>query len=201
MKNIIEINFKANENKLLADLLIDSFRDNWNDNFYNYYVYLVYIDTRPIQVIYTSVSTNELNEAPEPTFLESLEMINHSEFDEVLLLVSTFPDFKNINTLASNSSLDKNPHLDKLFKETNGWLIFDYQLEKLYLMSINNNEDKAIQFRKNINKKLYSKTEKFCKTEIFGTSIKDILSERMKLGVVYRPQFDGAYKLYQYLNK
>jgi len=87
-----------------------------------------------------------------------------------------------------------------LLKETNGWLVYNYQLEKLFMMATCNDEEKAKEFRRNINKKFQAKTKEICNMKVFGMTLNDIISERMKLGVVYPPHFNGAYKLYQYLN-
>ncbi len=201
MKKIIEKSFKISNDKILSDLLKKSFGDAWSDEFLTYYAYLIYLDTKPKQVIYSIVSSSEFTKVIQPSFVEELEMLNHSDFYQLLLLVSTYPHFHDISKVASNSLKNENLHLDKLFKETNGWMVYNYQLEKLFMMVIQNNEEKAKEFRRNINKKDNSKTSELCKTKILGTTLKEVISMRMKLGIVYTPNYDGAYKLYQYLNE
>jgi len=201
MRKIIEKSIKISKDKILCDLLIKSFAEAWNDKFISYYSHLVYLDTKQKQLICAIVSPTEFQRVVHPSFVEELEMLDHSNYNQLLLLVSTYPNFTSIKNIAGNSMKNKNLHLDRLFKETNGWMVYSYQLEKLFMMAIECDEEKAKEFRRNINKKSISKTEELCKTAIFGTTLEDIILERMKLGIVYKPQYDKAYKLYQYLNK
>lgn len=201
MEQIIERYLKISDDDTLVDLFVESWGEAWNDNYFDYYGHIIYIDTKPKQVITATVSQFLTEEYSKLYFIEALKSVNYCDFNQLLLLVTTYPHFNDINMLAENNCKNKNIHLDRLFEETNGWLIYNWQLENLFMMAIEFNEKKAIEFRRNLNSKKKSKVEEFFRKEIFGLLFKDIISERMKLSVVYKPRYEAAYRLYQFLNK
>lgn len=195
MNKIIESNFTVGQNNKLTNLIIKSFGSSWKDEFIGQMGNIIFIDTKPRQVIISSVSSQQTFK--KPLFTEYLRKIDDSNFDNLLLLVSTYPDYKDITKRPSTL---KNKHLDMFLKETNGWLVYNYQLENLYIMATGLDQTQATIFRKNINKKRTAAFREAKKIKIFGTTLNEVIVNRMKFDFFINPNYSKTYKLYQYLN-
>jgi hypothetical protein len=253
MKNIVERVFKLSDDKQLTQPVIKRFGEQWDNQYLDYYCHLVYSDTVPKQIFFMQISDTDYNKRELQNFVDLLKTIDYTDFDTLLLLVSTYPNCSCIFDKAKNFTKSKNSHLDNFLKETNGWLIYNYQLEKLYslckktpntallsflkqsftkskllifrnfeslvfdaflsktkksaiflpaqyMTCVEFNQDKAIEFRKNINKKHADSINKHLETKMFGTKFKDILTERMKLKYVVPALYNDAYELLEYLD-
>lgn len=195
MNKIIESNFTVGQDSKLTNLIIKSFGSSWKDEFIGQTGNIIFIDTKPKQVILSSVSSEQTFK--KPYFTEYLKKMDYSNFDNLLLLISTYPDYKDITKRPSTL---KNKHLDQFLKETNGWLVFNYQIENLYMMATGFDQTQATIFRKNINKKRTAGLKEAKKIKIFGTTLNEVIVNRMKFDFVVNPNYSKTYKLYQYLN-
>ncbi len=200
MKNIVERVFKLSDDKQLTQPVIKRFGEQWDNQYLDYYCHLVYSDTEPKQVFFMQISDSDYNKIEHPNFVDLLKAIDYTDFDTLLLLLSTYPNCNSIFDKAKNFTKSKNSHLDNFLKETNGWLIYNYQLEKLYMTCVEFNRNKAIEFRKNINKKHANSINKHLETKMFGTKFKDILTERIKSKHVVPALYNDAYELLVYLD-
>ena len=208
MNKIIEKTLKIGDDKNLSQLVIEEYGEYWEEKYSDYYCHLIYIDTEPKQIIYARLWDQKFPEIKKPCFVDLLETIDYTDFNSLLLLVSTYPDYTDISEKAcisleksKNPFKSKNTHLDNLFKETNGWLLFGYQLERLYMTCVETRREKATEFRKNVNKKHADRLNEYYEIEMFGTKFEDIMTERMKFRVVRLPLYNDAYRLYMYLTR
>tara|TARA_B100001964_G_C14115689_1_gene545973 strand:- start:159 stop:788 length:630 start_codon:yes stop_codon:yes gene_type:complete len=96
-------------------------------------------------------------------------------------------------------SFKANPVVDDLLRESNGFLLWDYQIIKLYCL-FDLDREKADMFRKYFNKKR-REFEEIAGKLLFnnGMTLKDVIWERSILGVVKAPNLKGSYDLYKLL--
>ncbi len=189
------------ENKKLTNLVKNDFGSNWRDDRYGKHAHIIFIDAKPIQVISSYISWPSKPEIVKPNFKDFLGGIDHTDFNKLLLLVTTYPEYYKICKPANKSLKIRNEHLNRFLKETNGWLVYNHQTVALYRMATGANDEQATIFRKNINKKLEDTLKESKKINIFGTTFHGIIDNRMKIGFTYNPNYQGTYKLFQYLNK
>jgi hypothetical protein len=87
-----------------------------------------------------------------------------------------------------------------LLDDSNGWLLYNYQLEKLIVMGAGCNSEEAKTLRKRINRKEASAFSEAESIRLFGVSLKDIIAERTEFLPTLYPEYRGAYLLYRHLN-
>lgn len=200
MNKIVEQVFKIDEDKNLSKLVKKAFGIYWHDEYCEEFAHIVFIDTKPRHVIRCYITPHLENNTFKPDFNDYLGRIDHTDFYKLLLLVTTYPEYHRIHKPAYKCLTKKNEPLDKFLKETNGWLVYNYQTVILYEMSTEASPEQATVFRKKINKKLVPAFEESKKIKVFGTTLHDIIDTRMTAGYTFNPNYQGTYKLYQYLN-
>tara|TARA_B100002003_G_C14026075_1_gene494722 strand:+ start:130 stop:762 length:633 start_codon:yes stop_codon:yes gene_type:complete len=91
------------------------------------------------------------------------------------------------------------PIVDELLKESNGFLLWDYQIINLYNL-FDEDRKKAESFQKHFNQKK-QEFGNIARKLIFdnGISLENAILERSILGYVKAPKLKGAYNLYKLL--
>ena len=199
MKNINESYFVMGEDKYHTQLIKERFADSWSDSYSSRIGHIVYIDTEPKQIIIASVQSDINRNANNPSFAECLKWVNLTNFWSILKLTTTYPHCLKILTSSPNVIRSKNPLLDIFLKETNGWLVYNYQLEGLMCMGTGCSPQVAQAFRKNICKRKVPSLDDAGDIKVFDTRLKDIIMERSNSSITYNPEYRGAYLLYRYV--
>ncbi len=202
MNKIIESHFILGQDSKLTNLIIEAFGSNWDEKDLGQNGHIVFLDIEPIQTIISSISSSSEPKLEKPSFSDYLKKIDYSNFDNLLLLVSTYSwgDYEEILKKVNNTFGFENKHLDMVLKETNGLLIYSYQLENLFIMATGSDMEQAVTFRKDINKKKAITFEESKKMKLFGTTLHAIMEDRMPLIGTRYGRYSETYKLYQYLN-
>ncbi len=207
MKDIIEKSFIIGEDvfhtqiikRMHGDLLTDDMKSG----------HMVYLKSQPEQPIIYGTSSDDDFAKKEHCFSDFLEVINTSDYYQILLLVTTYQYYLSESVAGYTDLLksdvpffnNKNPNLDTFLKETNGWLVYHHQLENLYTMAAGCDHPESQTFRKRINKKINSSFDESRSIEVFGALLYDIIKERMTLEGTVKPNYYGAYLLFQHLNR
>lgn len=155
--------------------------------------YQIVADNENFTTIFVITEPDSLQSAPLSKILTSDSI---SDIHFLTMILSTYPYHKRYLTKPTNQNLP----LDIFLKETNGWLVYQYQLEHLYIMAANSSTNEAIFFRKKFNARY---AELFKKDyPLFGTTLLTIFEERIiyPSNHVLKPQFNNAYRLLNYLN-
>ena len=200
MDKIVESHFIIGRDLVLTNLIKQYFDINWRKEYEGQLGNIVYLDIVEKDVIFASVGLAAEFKLRKPFFTGFLKDIDCTDFNNLLLLVSTYPYYGEISPEARRSSTLKNHYLDLVLKETNGWLVYTYQLEKLYQMAIRCDLEGAIRFRRNINKKVVKSYEEAKEIKLFGTSLFKIIEHRMKFSGVFNANYYRTYRLFEYLN-
>ncbi len=201
INNIVETTFKIGKTPELTSLIKEAFGDYWKKEWQGKFGYIVYIDNDPKQFVLGNIYLPKKTKSLYPFFIDYLKQLKCSDFNDLLLLVSTYPWFKEMKTDPLHPYIGaSNNHIDFILKETNGWIIYDYQLQNLYQMATGQNKDKSILFRKNINKKIPAIYSDSKEIELFGATLYELIISRMNLENTCSCNYSGAYKLYCHLN-
>ncbi|MBK6953836.1 MAG: hypothetical protein IPH24_17850 [Crocinitomicaceae bacterium] len=195
---IIEQTFILSEQNELCNLISKGFGEEIKDK--SLEAHIVYIDTKPKELILASYGS--INRNPKRTnFMTLLKSIDCSDFNKLLLVVSTYTsDYSLISSDAKLSLPTLNVQIDKLLKDSNGWLVYAYQLEQLYTIATGASKEQAVEFRRKINKKYLDAYEEAKSINLFNTELNEVILSRMKLDYVVEPSYSKTYRLFQYLN-
>ncbi len=185
--------------KLFPAIAQDIDRGNYN------YAHAIYVDNDCKDCI----DGNVLVTVEEGTFKQSTKFRSYIEinkpkcFMDLLILIEFNwlgieraqefqKDFK-------SPSFRAVPIVDELLKESNGFLLWDYQIIKLYSL-FNGEMEKAVSFQKNYNQKRIE-FEDVAEKLLFnnGITLADVIYERSILGLAKKPKLKGAYNLYKLL--
>lgn len=201
MDNLVEKNFIIGEDKFHSQMVKNSLADNWSEKYINQKGHLVYIESLPQQPIIASVYFNKGANKSKSTFLEVLKTINPTDYNSILILVTTYPRCLNLFGSKYSFKHKTNTQLDEFLGETNGLLLYNYQLQNLIIMATGCDSDEANAHRKSINKKMASSFAKAKSIKLFGTTLYEIITQRAKFLPTHKPQYHSAYLLYESLRK
>lgn len=166
------------------------------------FAYVVYgINEKPVLFHIYFSNTEEV--LPKNEFKIHLKNLNQKSFSELLYLVTYYGFFKedeaNLSLIKNNKSTGA---VVSYLENTNGKLLYHYQVEQLYSSITNSNVEEAIAFRKAINLKRPSAFEK-AKYLLFpsGETLFDVLSQYRFRDFTLYPKIKEAIALYNYLNQ
>ena len=131
-----------------------------------------------------------------------LQNLNQKSFSELLYLVTYYGFFKENE---ANLSLFKDNNftgtIASYLENTNGKLLYHYQLEQLYFSLTQSNIEEAVSFRKAINLKRHSAFEK-AKTIVLptGESLFEVITQYRHRDFTLYPKIKEAIAMYNYLN-
>jgi hypothetical protein len=201
MGNLIEKHFIIGEDIFLSEIVLDKLAVEYDDAEYiDKPAHVVYVDNSPRQSIIASACLIGTPDKRHPNFLDLIKTIDTSNFISILVLVTVYPhwmDFPDTIIFEKNKA---STQLDVFLSKTNGLLLFDYQLEQLFIMGTGTNKEQAQIFRKDINAKKAAAFEESKTIKIFGQSLHEIIAERMKYEGVFNPDYYSAHLLFQHLN-
>ncbi len=205
MKDIIEKSFVIGEDAFHTQIIKRMYGNLLTDNMKS--GHMVYLKSQPEQPFIYGSSSDDDFARKEGCFSDFIKIINTSDYFQVLFLVTTYQYYLSESVAGYTDLLksdvssfnNKNPHLDTFLKETNGWLVYHHQLENLYTMATGCDHPESQTFRKRINKKTNSSYAEPRSIEVFGASFYDIIKERMILKGTVKPNYHGAYLLFQHL--
>jgi hypothetical protein len=196
---ITETTFKIDEHKKLAGIIRNELGVYWTSDYENHYAHMVYIDCRIPIVLYLTTNAHIKNlSIPQICFADQLKNINTNDLKQLTILLTCFSDLKNTLNLNINKPI---PLIDALFVESNGWLVYRHQLENLFRIATRKTQEEATKFVRDINKKNINGYTPFLNVSICGTTLGQIMKERMLTEFVLYPDSHTAIKLYSYLNK
>ncbi|MDD2634959.1 MAG: hypothetical protein PHW82_05610 [Bacteroidales bacterium] len=199
MNKIKESSFRIESKRELSKLLLDSFRESHDVvEFEGNWGHIVYVDTEPKQVIIASVYISRNNR--ELNFCEILKDIEPFDLQKLLLLVTTYPSYPDTVWHKDLTLKKVNTKIDMLLQETNGWIVYHHQLEKLIQMTTNCNFAEARTIRKRSNAKHQDAFDKILNTKVDGIDLISIIEERLKLRLTFSPNYEAAYRLFNHLN-
>ncbi len=202
-KILFEERIAVNNSSHICSEIIKNFRieqDIKIDDFA--FAHVVYgIKDKP--VLFNIHFSNKAEFSPKNKFNIHLQNLNQKSFSELLYLVTYYVFFKEDE---ANLSLSKNNKstgaVVSYLENTNGKLLYHYQVEQLYSSITNSNVEEAIAFRKAINLKRPSAFEK-AKYLLFpsGETLFDVLSQYRFRDFTLYPKIKEAIALYNYLNQ
>ncbi len=191
-----------------GDLLYGKMKEDYNghmqmcENDKCEWHHIVYLQqNQEVEIVYFSVSPNK-HEVKRP-FTECLKMIDCSDFNQLLMLLTLFPwhtEKRQLNKLLASPKDPLTP-LDRILANTNGWLLYRQQFEMIVQMAMEVNALEAIQVRKDYNAGKSEVYELFEKYELFGEKLSGIIRSRCITRTVQEPAFrmKGAVLLHTYL--
>ena len=200
MEYIQEKYFVVGEDEFHTQLIIKNYGDRWSSFYNNFFGHIVYIDTEPRQVVWATVFSDININSNLSSFEIYLELIKTTDFTSVLLLTTAYPRRRELLKQAVVPVRSNSSQLDMLLDDSNGWLLYNYQLEKLIVMATGCTPEEAQALRKRINQKEASAFSEAESINLFGVSLKDIIAERAEFSPTLYPEYRGAYLLYQHLN-
>jgi hypothetical protein len=178
--------------RIVQDIKIDDFA----------FAHVVYgINDKPVLFHINFSNTNEV--LPKNEFNIHIQNLNKKSFCQLLYLVTYYGFFKedeaNLSLIKNNKSTGA---IVSYLENTNGKLLYHYQVEQLYSSITNSNVEEAIAFRKAINLKRPSAFEK-AKSLLFpsGESFFEVLTKYRFRDFTLYPKIKEAIALYNYLNQ
>ncbi len=148
MRNLIEKHFIIGEDKFLSEIVLNKLSVESDDaEFIDKPAHVVYFDNSPPQSIIASAHLTGTPDKRHPAFLDLLKTIDTSDFISILVLVTVYHhwmDFPDTIIFEKNKA---STQLDVFLSKTNGLLLFDYQLEQLFIMGTGTNKEQAQIFR------------------------------------------------------
>jgi hypothetical protein len=201
MDKIIEQVFKIGDDEQITGLIIESLGSYWKDDYIGSYAQIILLETKSSQLIYSRIHLNggEKIKIKKNFFISCLKQIDRTDFNDLLMLATTYPEFSDFQKRRYDTKSFKNEHLDIFLKETKGWLVYNQQLENLYMMSTGKTAEQAVIFRRRFGKQSPEIWKEMQKMKLYGTTMKEIILNRSLL-FTYYPNYSGAYKLYSYFN-
>ena len=179
------------KSRIEQDIKIDDFA----------FAHVVYgINDKPVLFHINFSNTNEV--LPKNEFKIHLQNLNQKSFSELLYLVTYYGFFKedeaNLCPLKENKSTGA---VASYLENTNGKLLYHYQVEQLYSSITTSTVEESITFRKAINLKRPSAFEK-AKVLLFpsGESFFEVLTKQRFRDFTLYPKIKEAVELYTYLN-
>jgi hypothetical protein len=200
LNGIVETTFKAGEIEPFLEIIKEEYGCNWKEEFLDYSGHIVYVNEDPKQIFYCCIISTTSFEIKRPYFKDYLKKIDCTDFNKLLLLSTTYYDYKLVKKPTSPLKSFYNRHVDDFLKETNGWLVYKHQLEKLYMMAKRYNVEQAITFARKINLRNAEFWEQTKELKVLGTSLYEILDTRLVFGGVCTPNLLRANNLFTYLN-
>ena len=166
------------------------------------FAHIVYgIKDKPVLFYIKFTSTVEVS--TENEFKIRLQNLNKKSFSELLYLITYYGFFKedeaNLSLIKNNKSTGA---VVSYLENTNGKLLYHYQVEQLYSSITNSNVEEAIAFRKAINLQRPSAFEK-AKALLFpsGESFFDVVTKYRFRDFTLYPKIKEAIALHNYLNQ
>ena len=177
--------------RIVNDIKVDDFA----------FAHLVYgIKDKPVLFYIHFTNTDEISIKNE--FVIHLQNLNQKSFSELQYLVTYYGFFKEheSNFLHFKNHNDTDVVASYL-ENTNGKLLYHYQVEQLYSSLTNSTAEEAIAFRKAINLKKPSAFEK-AKTMLLpsGESLFEVLTKHRFRDFTLYPKIKEAMELHTYLN-
>ena len=200
MDCIKEKYFVVGEDESHTQLIAMKYGDNWTSFYNNFFGHIVYIDTKPRQVVCASFFSDINLNSNLSSFENYLGLIKTTDFASVLILTTAYPTRRDLLKRLVEPVKSKCSPLDLLLDDSNGWLLYNYQFEKLIVMGAGCSSEEAQTLRKRINRKEASAFSEAESIRLFGVSLKDIIAERAEFLPTLYPEYRGAYLLYQHLN-
>ena len=167
------------------------------------FAHVVYgINDKP--VLFHINFSNNAEVSTKNEFNVRLQNLNQKSFSEFLYLVTYYGFFKeeedNLSLFKDNNN--STSAVVSYLENTNGKLLYHYQVEQLYSSISNSTVEEAITFRKAINLKRPSAFEK-AKTMLLpsGESLFDVLTKYRFRDFTLYPKIKEAIALYNYLNQ
>lgn len=192
MKRLVERKSLLSTNVQLTQVFKQSLGTNWNDSYLSYYGHLVALESDAgEEIILSNLSSHE----PILKFLGLLDNINTSDVRQVLMLLSAFYVLESreqlLDILSSEKFHDSSDPVNQLLSDTNGFILYDHQIELLYKVGNKASEKEATEFARNFNKKKLDALENEKKVNVFGKSLLDLINERCVLGISVKPNFSA----------
>jgi hypothetical protein len=198
MNNIIEKHFIIGADKMHTQLIKESFGNNWSERNIGKTGHLIYIDTISKQTLWSSVI--EKPSSPVSRFSDYLKEIDSTDFNKIMLFVSTYPKYSEVSVPFTGHRNKEYPLIDAVLHETNGWIVYHYQLEALFLMFSGYDREEAIAFRKRINKKDTHAFYEASRIAIYDCDFHYLIKKRMVLQFTVSSRYHAACILYIHLN-
>ena len=160
-KILFEERIAVNNSSHICSEIIKNYRIEQNIEIDDFaFAHVVYgINDKPVLFHINFSNTNEV--LPKNEFNIHLQNLNQKSFSELLYLVTYYGFFKedeaNLSLIKNNKSTGA---VVSYLENTNGKLLYHYQVEQLYSSITNSNVEEAIAFRKAINLKRPSVFEK-----------------------------------------
>jgi len=152
---------------------------------------------------FTVVLLNAFNNLPEVEFRFSdfLAMIQKNNIRHLLFGLSTFS--LNMQKETIRKFLNSfNPRIegpmDQILMETNGWLLYNYQIEAIFKCVTGLDDEDANRFRRNFNKKKMKELSQYKTIDCFGENLLDVIFKRALLGVTYHPKYENLQVLFNH---
>jgi hypothetical protein len=199
MNKIIETTFKLGSNKELSELIYDYYSACGIDDIDSHEAHIIYTDTNPKQVVLASLSISPIK--TQLNFVEYLKNIVPTDLQKLLMLVTTYPQYSKLIEKANYSLTKVNAEIDFLLSETDGWIIYCHQLEKLLRITTKCNFAEAEFLRKRRNAKHQDVFDEISEIRINNEKLTSFINERMILNLTYHPDYQAAYILFRHLNK
>jgi hypothetical protein len=201
--SIKEISGTLHNNPSMLEMVKNWVGIYWDDHFMHVYWHVSYIEQNEQKDVITCSYLGDKKDI-NLTFKEYVQLADHTDIHSLLLITSTYFPTDELNKLKTviNRPFDKNPNnpLNMLFHTTNGYIIYDYQIEHLYQLVSNAWQTEAIQFRKNYNKQKRRELNKILDYRLFGQSFFEILDQRCFFNIGILPNFRGTKILYEFFN-
>ena len=177
--------------RIAQDIKIDDFA----------FAHVVYgIKDKPVLFHIYFSNTDEISIQNE--FVIHLQNLNQKSFSELLYLVTYYGFFKaHEGNFLYLKIHNESGAVASYLENTNGKLLYHYQIEQLYAAVANATLEEAIAFRKAINLKKPSAFEK-AKTMLLpsGESLFDVLTKHRFRDFTLYPKIKEAMELHTYLN-
>ena len=163
--------------------------------------YAVYVSNDDIHPIFGDLSTKRADEwRPRTGFQAHLKKHQPKCLTDLVFLIDSYHLGVNRPEYSLDSGLFRDMGVvDDILKDSKGTLLWHYQLDHLF-GCFYQDWNRVIELRKDINRK---KTEVFDLAEKLkfaqGTTLNDVIRERMIFSVTSPPNFRGALVLFQHL--
>jgi hypothetical protein len=202
MNQIIQYHGKLHQGDMLFEALKEEYfgfmnSDDFKDCKWYLVVYLWH--NQKAEIVYYSASAGR--HEGKQSFHDCLEMIDRSDFRQILMLLTLFPWNTGKRKLKKIFTPRKAPFspLDQILADTNGWILYRQQFESLIQLAAGVTALEAIRIRKDYNAKKPKAFALFEKHELFGENLGQIISNRCIVSTVSDLVFyiKGAVRLYE----
>ena len=200
MFNIEEQILSTSEDKLLLETLSSD-----NELFNFPFVWTAYINTNTSIPIFIQPLNGCNTKGRDSCFKKELKQINPLDYSLLLYLCTFYPLGFGLEFLREKLTQNKNSSfLDTWLGTTWGLILYSFQLEHIYSMLTGSDAQKAVDFKKNWNKKIVTTRAKTNHLELYpgyslAMMLHDLTLEENQF--VFTPNLNGAYNLCKYLNR